>query len=48
LIGAVQLARAVTDASISDVILEQGEAQAIAALALAANADASPPVERRR
>ncbi len=48
LIGTVQLARAVTDASISDAILEQGEVQAIAALGLAANGGASPPVERPR
>ena len=48
LIGTVQLARAVTDASISDAILQQGEVQAIATLGLAANGGASPPVERRR
>jgi hypothetical protein len=48
LIGTLQLARAVTDASISDAILEQGEVQAVAALGLAANGGASPPVERRR
>jgi TetR/AcrR family transcriptional regulator, transcriptional repressor for nem operon len=48
LIGTVQLARAVTDASISDAILQEGAVQAIAALGLAANGGALPPVEHRR
>ena len=48
LIGTLQLARAVTDPSISDAILEQGAVQAMATLGLEREGDGRVSVVRRR